>query len=118
METEQAGANQPAAAGANREPLTAARPGPDSQAKPSRWLDWRVALALVIAVVILCVATFWKGSNHAAANADVLMTVAVAKADREDLFTELTRDAEFRPYVEVELHAKVSGYVDQMNVDF
>ena len=26
--------------------------------------------------------------------------------------------AEFRPYEEVELHAKVSGYVSQMNVDF
>ncbi len=26
--------------------------------------------------------------------------------------------AEFRPYVEVELHAKVSGYVGKMNVDF
>ena len=118
METEQPGINQPAAAGASREPLTASRPGPDSKAKRSRWLDWRVALVLVMAVVILFAVTFWKGNTHAAANPDALTTVAVAKVDREDLFTELTRDAEFRPYVEVELHAKVSGYVDQMNVDF
>jgi len=47
-----------------------------------------------------------------------LPVVAVAKADREDLYREVTIPAEFRPYVEVELHAKVSGYVDQMNVDF
>ena len=44
--------------------------------------------------------------------------VAVAKVDREDLSNEVTIAAEFRPFVEVELHAKVSGYVDKMNVDF
>jgi RND family efflux transporter MFP subunit len=44
--------------------------------------------------------------------------VAVAKVMREDLFKEVTIPAEFRPYMEVELHAKVSGYVDKMNVDF
>lgn len=45
-------------------------------------------------------------------------TVAVAKVVREDLSRDVTVPAEFRPYVEVELHAKVSGYVDRMNVDF
>ena len=45
-------------------------------------------------------------------------TVAVATVDREDLYNEVTLAAEFRPYVEVELNAKVSGYVDKMNVDF
>src|SRR5579863_2837446 len=30
---------------------------------------------------------------------------------------EVPMPAEFRPYMEVELHAKVSGYVDQMYVD-
>ena len=44
--------------------------------------------------------------------------MAVAKVDREDLYNEVTIAAEFRPYVEVELHAKVSGYVKEMNVDF
>src|SRR5208282_4467518 len=42
----------------------------------------------------------------------------VAKVTREDLFRQVTIPAEFRPYVEVELHAKVSGYVKDMNVDF
>ena len=45
-------------------------------------------------------------------------TVAVEKVTREDLSRDVTIPAEFRPYVEVELHAKVSGYVDKMNVDF
>ncbi len=47
-----------------------------------------------------------------------LFSVAVAKAAREDLSSELMCYAEFRPYLEVDLHAKVSGYVDKMNVDF
>src|ERR1700722_6065132 len=101
METEQPGTNQPAAIVANRESLTASQPKSDSKAKLPRWLDWRGALVLGIAAVILFVVSFWRGNPHAAANADALTTVAVAKVDREDLFTELTRDAEFRPYVEV-----------------
>ena len=44
--------------------------------------------------------------------------MAAAKVTREDLFNEMEVPAEFRPYVEVELHAKVSGYLDKMNVDF
>jgi RND family efflux transporter MFP subunit len=43
--------------------------------------------------------------------------VAVARVTREDLYNEVTIPAEFRPYLQVELHAKVSGYVDQINVD-
>ena len=42
----------------------------------------------------------------------------VARVTREDLFKQVTIAAEFRPYVEVSLHAKVSGYVRKMNVDF
>src|SRR5208282_6756100 len=45
-------------------------------------------------------------------------TAGVAKVTREDLYKEVTAPAEFRPYVEATLHAKVSGYVSQMNVDF
>lgn len=45
-------------------------------------------------------------------------TVSVARVTRQDLFKEDTVPAEFRPYMEAELHAKVSGYVKNMNVDF
>ncbi len=44
-------------------------------------------------------------------------TVAVATVMREDLFKELTLQAEFRPYQEIDLHAKVSGYLLQIGVD-
>lgn len=45
-------------------------------------------------------------------------TASVAKVRREDLYKQVTIDAEFRPYLEVALHAKVSGYVKDMKVDF
>jgi RND family efflux transporter MFP subunit len=106
METEKPNAVVPLSPAANR------------KAGRARWLNWKTGLLVSAVIIILAVVIFWRGSSHAAANPNTLATVAVAKADREDLFTELTRDAEFRPYVEVELHAKVSGYVDQINVDF
>ena len=47
-----------------------------------------------------------------------LPIVAVALVDREDLYNEVTIPAEFRPYVEAELNAKVAGYLEKINVDF
>jgi RND family efflux transporter MFP subunit len=44
--------------------------------------------------------------------------VAVARVTRQDLYNEDAMTAEFRPYEEVELHAKVSGFVREMKVDF
>lgn len=45
-------------------------------------------------------------------------SVAVAKVVRQNISSEVPIPAEFRPYVESELHAMVTGYVTQMNVDF
>ena len=76
---------------------------------------------LVMAAVVVAVGLLWL-VRHVEANREpaihTVSTVAVAKVDREDLYREVTIPAEFRPYEEVELHAKVSGYVDKMNVDF
>jgi RND family efflux transporter MFP subunit len=85
--------------------------------KLARLVNWRFgALILVLATSIL----IWRamsgraGAIPAPAHAQ---PVAVARVTREDLFKEVTIPAEFRPYLKVELHAKVSGYVDQINVD-
>src|SRR5437016_1823096 len=43
--------------------------------------------------------------------------VAVARAERKELTRELVLTAEFRPFQEIEVHAKVSGYVKQILVD-
>jgi len=74
-------------------------------------------------VFVITLGVLWA-VHHAHAqvsvNADLtgVPTAGVAKVTREDLYKKVTIAAEFRPYVEVELHAKVSGYVNQMNVDF
>jgi len=44
-------------------------------------------------------------------------TVAVTRPKHEDLSRSVSLTAEFRPYQEVEVHAKVAGYVQQINVD-
>ena len=56
--------------------------------------------------------------NSAEADSHNTPIVAVAKVVREDLYKSVVIPAEFRPYQEVELHAKVSGYFSQIHVDF
>ena len=83
-----------------------------------------MTVSVILSVIVVIGLGVWLFHWHrqAAANNDggstVLPTVAVAKVTREDLFKTITIPAEFRPYVEAVLNAKVSGYVDKMNVDF
>src|SRR5260370_41652344 len=44
-------------------------------------------------------------------------TVAVAKVTKEELSHNLTLTAEFRPFQEIDVMAKVSGYVKEIKVD-
>ncbi len=84
----------------------------------ANWLNGKI-LFVAGAVVVLGVALLLLvGRSHATVPEAGPATVAAAKVTREDLFNEVTISAEFRPYVEVELHAKVSGYLDKMTVDF
>jgi RND family efflux transporter MFP subunit len=73
-----------------------------------------IILAVVLAVVIQRSLT--TGARPVIAPPEA-RPVAVAKVIRQDLYNEVTIAAEFRPYQEVELHAKVAGYLDQINVD-
>ena len=43
--------------------------------------------------------------------------VAVAKVTREDLSRQLEMAAEFRPYQEIKVHAKIAGFVKEILVD-
>ena len=86
---------------------------------PLRRLDWRIVTALLVVVIAV---PLWRATpSHAKPQvllaAPALPVVAAARVEREDLCNEVTIPAEFRPYAEVELHAKVSGYVQQMYVD-
>lgn len=77
---------------------------------------WAVLVVLAILAVVGLI--FWRMHPGSPENAKVIPTVGVLPVTRQDLFNEVPIPAEFRPYVEVELHAKVSGYVQKMNVDF
>ncbi|HUE37123.1 MAG TPA: efflux RND transporter periplasmic adaptor subunit [Candidatus Acidoferrum sp.] len=77
-----------------------------------------LGIAAVAVVGVVLAALRSRAQNSTAANSDATPVVAVARVAREDLFKQVTYPAEFRPYVEVVLHAKVSGYVSRMNVDF
>ncbi len=90
------------------------------QDRPSTFLESRtVLLGLVAAVVLAATGTACKkavgteDSKGAAAPAPV----AVAKVTRADLAREVVFDAEFRPFQDIDLHAKVAGFVQTMNVD-
>ena len=74
-------------------------------------------LTVAVVVVIVLFATSKSGKAKLTDNAPTLPSVAVVKVTREDLAREIKIPAEFRPYTEVELHAKVSGYLQQITVD-
>jgi RND family efflux transporter MFP subunit len=111
-----AGERRPKGRGAGKGPRN-----PDS-ARSQRSVQrfaWRAGGA-VACVVIAGVLILRVRDNRAAArapDASAVPAVAVARVTREDLYRAITIPAEFRPYNEVDLHAKVSGYVQQMNVD-
>jgi RND family efflux transporter MFP subunit len=80
-------------------------------------------LGILAAAVVLVLGGLWlahraRAQSPASADLTAAPTAGVAKVTREDLFKQVTMAAEFRPYEEVALHAKVSGYVSKMNVDF
>jgi RND family efflux transporter MFP subunit len=79
---------------------------------------WGVVILGGVIVLGILVIRPWHGRARAvAADATGAPVVAVARVEREDLFREITFPAEFRPYAEVDLHAKVSGYVKEIRVD-
>ena len=81
-----------------------------------------VFLFLIGALVVLgigfavCQAIFGgeKATTTAVSQSKV---VPVVKANREDLQTDATLQAEFIPYQDIAVHAKVSGYVSVIRVD-
>jgi RND family efflux transporter MFP subunit len=78
---------------------------------------WIPAAVLVVAVAAWMLIR--HGSGKPVENDDNSgATASVAKVTREDLFRQVTIPAEFRPYVEAQLNAKVSGFVKEIKVDF
>lgn len=70
--------------------------------------------------LVLCMAGLWSCARSAktAVHADSgVPSVAVARVQRQDLQRDLVLSAEFRPYEEVDLHAKVAGFLKDITVD-
>jgi len=95
------------------------KPTPTTEPPPpgSRRKLWAAlaALALVIAVIIIL-----KLGTSVHANTqptEMSVAVAVTKVTREALSRGQNFDAEFRPHEEIELHAKVAGFLESLTVD-
>src|SRR6201985_1229105 len=78
---------------------------------------------LTVSVIVLLVIGigFWRllsqPSSAQPANPTESKTVAVVKVVRKTLKTDSTLQAEFIPYQDILIHAKVSGYVSMIRVD-
>ena len=82
-----------------------------------RWVSRRKLVSAIGVLVFLFVCVFLFHRSVPSSNSNSARPIAVAKATREDLKQTLTISAEFRPYQEVSLHAKVAGYVQWISVD-
>jgi RND family efflux transporter MFP subunit len=72
-------------------------------------------------LVAICLVAFTGcghlGDSSSSVSADAPPTAAVVEAKRTQLSNTLSIAGEFLPYQEVELHAKVTGYIRNINVD-
>lgn len=87
---------------------------------PLSRFDWRIVICVLLSVALFPLwraITVHANAQEAPAPAAHALAVTIARVTREDLCNEVTIPAEFRPYTEVELHAKVSGFVREIKVD-
>ena len=73
-------------------------------------------LAILAGALIISSCTREDRSRVQAAT-DKLKPVAAVRAERHDLTRDIELAAEFRPYREVDIHAKVAGYLKSLTVD-
>src|SRR5438270_13506505 len=80
-----------------------------------KYLVMAIALVLAAAIIVLSFA----GRKAKANNNDELEArpVAVVRVERKPLDSSLTLSGEFRPFQEVDIHAKVAGYIRHISVD-
>ena len=74
-------------------------------------------IAGVFTLFLLCCGCSPKEPSSVSAVASKPPEVAVAKASRQDLVRKEVLAAEFRPFQEIDVHAKVAGFIKKMYVD-
>lgn len=70
--------------------------------------------------LVLCAGAMYSCTRTAKTTVQAdsqIPSVSVARVQRQDLQRDLVLSAEFRPYEEVDLHAKVAGYLKDIRVD-
>lgn len=72
---------------------------------------------LLIAVYLSAIAGCGRSGDSPSVSADTPQSAAVVQVRRTPLSNTLSIAGEFLPYQEVELHAKVTGYIRHINVD-
>jgi RND family efflux transporter MFP subunit len=81
-------------------------------------MDRRIGCAVAVAAAFGLAASSCSPAGDPAHAEDVApRAVAVAKVRRQDLQRTLELAAEFKPYQEIDLHAKVAGYLKAIHVD-
>jgi RND family efflux transporter MFP subunit len=79
-------------------------------------LDKRT-LAMAVGVFALAVGCSSRAGTTVEAAGEPAQAVAVERVKRQDMSRSLELAAEFRPYQEVDLHAKIPGYLKAIHVD-
>jgi len=86
----------------------------------------RKRLWIVVAVLLAIVFSVWRWIGHAHTEADDQKSSAryfcrnrpaVARAERHNVGNTLTIAGEFKPFQDVNIHAKVAGYIKVIHVD-
>jgi RND family efflux transporter MFP subunit len=72
---------------------------------------------ITVLVTLACFVSTGCKSSDSQAKYSVLTGASVARVTRGDLSSTLTVAGQFQPYQQVDLHAKVSGYIRRINVD-
>jgi RND family efflux transporter MFP subunit len=76
-----------------------------------------VAIPLLSIAAGACLISSCSRKAPVEASAPEIQTVAIAKATNEDLSHGIVLTAEFKPFQEVDVMAKIAGYIKQINVD-
>jgi RND family efflux transporter MFP subunit len=95
-----------------------ARFATQSHRPTKRRSKWPLFLVLLAAIGVMAYLIRKPSKGNTEATDGSVPSVAVAKVVRADVYNEVQIPAEFRPYVQSELHALVTGYVSKMDVDF
>src|SRR5262249_37788786 len=85
----------------------------------------RLIGGLIAVVVLALIAWHWFGrspleaddSDHAESSASAAVRAAVVRVQRHNVGSTLSIAGEFKPFQDVDVHAKVAGYIRKIYVD-